>query len=498
MMVHSAGVWLLPTNNPVKLRRFLTYAREMGVSTRGWVVINESDRQDYESIKAFLPVGWEYRRVKAQCYGDAVRACWEWTKDMPWVGLVADDLVPCSSGWDVKLIAELQGWNMVSSNDGWQAQNEDITRSRIHGALVISGDLMRTIGWLFPPNLKHIFHDDFLENIGRAGPCWQIKVEVLVKHLHEALEGKRGPTMDPNSDLWKHDEAIFKSWMEKPVEEPDGFASVVSRVKALMERSGVKTFMPDFTGLSLMIATPSIDGTYQGDYVIGLYRTMEALRQYKCNSRWSEERYTADIALARSKILASFLRSDCSHLLMVDADMGWEPKDVMRMLAAKKDFVAVAGPKKRYPLTFAANWTDDKGNPKALEYDPNSGTIEVSEIGCAFVLITRSCAERVYKGYPELTYIGMTGEQERLVFAPMVWHKRIMSEDWAFCKRWRGVGGTVHMIPDIALKHIGTHCFQGSFRQAIEEQQREAARIAEQEQQRKSSESAQAMLTAAE
>ena len=469
----NAGVWLLPTRNRLdNVRRFLSAAREMGCSSSGWILVNEDEleanKAAYEALKPYAPgPKWQIIGVKADSYGAALRAVWPKVKDMQWVGLVSDDLVPCSSGWDVSLINSLQGWNMVSSGDGWQCQSADINKSRMHGATAFSGDLLREIGWLFPPKLKHIFHDDIMEAVGRETNCWQIRVDILVKHLHEALEGVRGPTMDPNSLLWQHDEAIYKEWVAAEKE------ATVARVKGLMTRYGVKTMKADYAGVSLMIATPSIDGRYEGNYVISLFQTMEMLKQQGVPSQWSEERYTADIALARSKLLAAFRRSSCSHLLMVDADMDWEPQAVARLFCAKADLVAVAGPKKRYPLSFAANYTDDFGSPLNLQYDAENGTMEVSEIGAAFVLLTRNCVERMCAAYPELEYFGLTGEKEHLLFAPQVWNKRIMSEDWSFMRRWRAIGGKVLMAPDISLGHTGHHTFRGSFKDAIESQHRE-------------------------
>lgn len=473
----NAGVWLLPTKGRIdNLKRFLSASREMGSATSGLILVNEDEleanRGLYEAVKPYAPSPkWQIIGVKADSYGAAIRAVWPRIKDMQWVGLVSDDLVPCSSGWDTGLVSSLQGWNMVSSNDGWQAQSADINRSRMHGATVFSGDLLREIGWLFPLGLKHIFHDDIFETIGRETNCWQIRPDILVKHLHEALEGVRGPTMDPTSLLWQHDQAVYKEWVEQ---EKD---ATVERVRSLMRRYGVRTMRPNLEGVRLMIATPSIDGKYEGNYVISLFQVMELMKQHGVPSQWSEERYTADVALARSKLLASFRRSNCTHMLMVDADMDFEPQSVMRLFCANTDFVAVAGPKKRYPLSFAANFTDDYGNPLNLQYDADSGTMEVSEIGAAFVLLSRNCVEKMCAAYPELEYIGLTGEVEHLLFAPQVWNKRVMSEDWSFCRRWKAIGGKVLMCPDIALGHTGHHTFRGSFKDAIEAQSAERQKL---------------------
>lgn len=448
--------WLLPTKGrPENLKRFMRAAREMGTSTPGIVLVNADDKTDYREAMALAPDGWLlYVVPAAKTYGDALRWVWDAVKDLPWVGLVSDDLVPCTPNWDKHLLQSLTGWNFVSSNDGWQAPR------RMHGAVAWSGELLRAVGWLFPEGLTHVFHDDMWETIGRETGCWQVRMEVMVKHLHESLGGTIGPTMDTQSVLWLGDAARYETWTlggEKDV--------AIAAVKALMAEKQVIAMKPDFAGVSLMIGVPAIDGKYESAFVAGVFQTFEAMKQQGVVCHLAEEKYTADISLGRAKIFAAFLRSGASHLLMIDADMGWEVEAVFRLFCAKKDFVAIAGPKKRYPLQFAANHTDAAGNPINLVYDTASGTMEVSEVGSAFALITRAMAEKLVRCYPELEYVGISGESEWAVFNPMVQARRYYSEDFAFCRRWRDIGGAVHIVPDVNLTHTGAHQFKGNFLQ---------------------------------
>ena len=469
------GVWLLPTYNRLpNLRRFMIAAREMGTGTPGWILVNKSEwaerQAEYEALKPLLVQNWTFKVVDADTYGGAIRAVWNEVKDFKWIGLVADDLIPSSSIWDQQLIRELKGWNVVSSNDGWQA-SENIMLGRLHGAIVWSGPLARAVGWIFPEGFDHIFHDNVWESLGRESGCWQTKMSVLCKHAHEALQGIRGPTMDPESALWKHDQAAFETWVAT---EKD---ACVHRIVQCMEANGVKKMTPDYTGMMIMIASPVIDGKYESTFVQSLYKTMQLFAAQKVTVAWAEEKYTADIALARCNLFSAFLRSQCTHLLMIDADMGWDEGAIMRLVAAKKDFVAVAGPKKRYPLSFAANYTDDLGNPLPLVFDKESGTMEVGEIGMAFCLITRSCAEKMVEAYKELEFSGATGETGWGVFIPMVVKGRWYSEDFAFCKRWTMLGEHCYFIPDVALSHTGFHTFVGSFREVMMEQAERDAQL---------------------
>ena len=458
------GCWLLPTRGRVSnLRRFLSSAREMGCSTPGMVILDSDDFADnefaYKQAMALAPPGWVVRIIENpdRCYGGALRTVWDGVKDMDWIGLVSDDLVACSSNWDVSLVRALNRWNFVSSNDGWQSQTGDIARDRMHGAIVWAGELARAVGWIFPDGLNHIFHDDVWEIIGRETGCWQVRKDILVKHLHEALDGKVGPTMDQSSDLWKHDQAWYQNWLKTEKDE------VVSRVRALQGQCGIRTMRADFTGVKLMIGTPCIDGKYESAYMTSLFQTLQMLRDNGVTVMVAEEKFTADISLARSKIFGAFLRSDCTHLLTIDSDMGWQPEAISRLFVANKDFAAAAGPKKRYPLQFAASYTDAQGNPIMLQLDAETGTMEVGEIGSAFAMITHAVADKMVQSYPELAYIGVSGETEFAIYNPMVTNARYRSEDFAFCTRWRNIGGHVYMIPEIRLQHIGSHTFEGSF-----------------------------------
>lgn len=456
-------MFILPTRNRLgNLKRFVSAAREMGTRMPGLVVVNQDDwdehKEQYERLKGLFPENWDYKIVTADCYGEAVRQVWSTVEHGPWIGLVSDDLVPSTANWDEKLVSRLRGWNVVYSNDGWQAP------ARMHGAIVWSGDLARAVGYIFPPKLKHIFHDDLWETLGRETGCAHPHMDIMCKHLHESLEGIRGPSMDPTSDLWKHDEAVFKEWLAT---EKD---ATVARIRALMERRGVKALKADYTGMKVMIGVPSIDGKYESNFVISLYKTFDLFKTNGVPCQFAEEKYTADIAYGRSKLLAAFLRSGCTHFLMIDADMGWGEDAIVRLVYAKKDFVAIAGPKKRYPISFAANYTDDDGHPINLSLDTDSGTMEVGEIGMAFCLITRGCAEKMTQAYPELQYTGVTQEAEWGLFIPMIHKGRWYSEDFAFCKRWRMIGGHCHFVPDVALSHTGSHTFTGSFSQTVQQQ----------------------------
>lgn len=214
---------------------------------------------------------------------------------------------------------------------------------------------------------------------------------------------------------------------------------------------------------SILLATPNGDGKYDQTYVYSLLETVITCRNLGINIERAEFPFCADLPLARAKLFGKFLRSEHTHMMMIDSDMGFAAADVFRMLEFGEEFVAAAGPKKLSTIEFAYGSQDDYRNPVPVIPQEN-GLFEITDVGGAFVLISRSCAEKMAKAYHErLGFDGDNGEDEYAVYDPIVLNRaRRLSEDYAFCWRWRKIGGKVLILPDIKLKHTGTNTWIGA------------------------------------
>ena len=133
------------------------------------------------------------------------------------------------------------------------------------------------------------------------------------------------------------------------------------------------------------------------------------------------------ITRARNYCVDEFLRSDCTHLMFIDSDIGFNSNDVMTMLALMSDeseYDILCGP---YPKK-CISWEKiklavDKGfadqDASVLEkfvgdyvFNPANGKneikiaepAEVLESGTGFMMIKRSALEKMTKEYPHLMY----------------------------------------------------------------------------------------------
>jgi len=444
------GLWLLPSKNrPDSLKRFFEAYKATKSTTQVCVIVNYDD-MNHSAVGVDIPEGCSVRSMRGvDCVADAINnASLFILKDteIEWIGLICDDHVPESESWDVKLIERLNGYNFISSNDGWQAPK------RMHGAVAFSADLVRAVGWLYPPGIKHSFQDDAWEYIAARTGIWQTDMGVMVRHMHVSTAQRRDDVSDVIKERFSHDEKVYRTWKR------DDAGKTIERIQDLMKSKGVGLSMPDLSGISLLIATPSGERKYVGTYVKFLMGTRDLLRNLGANVDWAEAPYMADLPYARAKMIGAFHRSPHTHILCVDDDMGADPEDVVRMLIADRDFVAAAGQKKTEgKMEFA--WTPFFEGSNTLEVD-SVGVLTIPEVGGAFVMLSRACIERMIAAYPELAFDEDSGAVEYDLFCPLIVRKpgggrRRLPEDYAFCHRWRQTGGKVFLMPDIGLDHVG-------------------------------------------
>lgn len=238
------------------------------------------------------------------------------------------------------------------------------------------------------------------------------------------------------------------------------------------------TETPNLSHIRLLISTPCDGNNLDMFYVSSLSQTIGMIRELGGWVNWHTSPGCADLPLARAKLLGKFYRSDATHMLLVDADMGWEANSVLRLLLADREYIGAAGPKKGYPIIFAANNASEDGEIWPTEVEVDTGIIQCTEVGAAFMLMNKSCASKMVEAYKD-TLGWDSGENitEYAVYDPMVFTtpkgKRMRwSEDFSFCKRWRALGGKIYLCPEIELKHTGSHTWSAKQSDNFREQDR--------------------------
>jgi hypothetical protein len=214
-------LWLLPSRaRPGNLARFFAAYEKTGGSTPGVVILDAADekanRPAYHETRRQLPLGWSLRITDGVTQGEKLAELWPELVGAGWLGLIGDDCVPETPAWDRKMVGALDGANIVSCNDGWQAPR------RLGNCWIMAGDLVRGVGYIFPPGLQHLYVDDVWETIGQAAQCWRCLMSVRVEHRH-VLKGEADAdethrrvygsnTSNALGGLWPQDGEAYERW----------------------------------------------------------------------------------------------------------------------------------------------------------------------------------------------------------------------------------------------------------------------------------------------
>lgn len=205
------------------------------------------------------------------------------------------------------------------------------------------------------------------------------------------------------------------------------------------------------------------------------------------------------ITRARNYCVDEFLRSDSTHLLFVDSDIGFSPQDVLAMLALMGDdyqFDVMCGPYPKKNISWEKiKAAVDKGmadeDPNRLEDfvgdfvfnpiiepgAPNTISLmepaRILEAGTGFMMIKKSVFQRYRDHFgPDIMYKpdhvrseAFDGSREiGMYFQAAIdpKSKRYLSEDYWFCQNLKEIGLKVALCPWMRLQHVGSYIFNGS------------------------------------
>jgi GT2 family glycosyltransferase len=234
---------------------------------------------------------------------------------------------------------------------------------------------------------------------------------------------------------------------------------------------------------NIFFATPCYGGLLTDQYFLSMFRVSQVLMQHGINFRITTLRNESLISRARNILTAMFLDSDCTHLMFIDADIEFQPDDVIRALAYDKAIIAGAYPKKALDIEaikrggsgvqYAINFKFV--NPETKQVRIENGAIEVLDASTGFFLVKRETIEKMIYAYPELHYRNDSNIDPKLnKYCYNLWDvrldpqdSRLLSEDYSFCRRWQELGGEIWLDPNTKLNHIGSYTFEGDVSQII-------------------------------
>lgn len=240
--------------------------------------------------------------------------------------------------------------------------------------------------------------------------------------------------------------------------------------------------------MKICIATPMYGGNAKSVFIASLTELTQALSVAGHSVTQVNLTNESLITRARNTLAHIFLQSDSDALLFIDGDHSFVASDIVKMIESGKDLIGAIYPMKsinwdnvrkaallgkdnleKYSGIFAVNML--KNENQAFSSD---APFRVMDIGTGMMFITRKVfddLEPICPKYVSNSYGGSIpfGEIITEYFTTVINGDNILlSEDYAFCHMWRGLGNDVWAAPWVRITHAGDYNFSGSFLGLVE------------------------------
>jgi hypothetical protein len=249
----------------------------------------------------------------------------------------------------------------------------------------------------------------------------------------------------------------------------------------------------------IFIATPCYGGQIGEPYFRSMMRLAILCNKFDIKYTISTLANESLITRGRNTLVSFFMENkDATHLFFIDADIEFNPEDLLRQVAYDKPVVVGAYPKK------AINWDSIISAARNPDLDENAQSIEghssnyvvnfdflkdengnrtpqvqivdnlvrLKDAGTGFMCIKKEVIQQMMDAHPELKYVNDINVDQK--FEPFMYalfdtmidpeSRRYLSEDYMFCRLWQNMGGDVYLDPRTALNHVGHYTFRGNIR----------------------------------
>jgi hypothetical protein len=261
----------------------------------------------------------------------------------------------------------------------------------------------------------------------------------------------------------------------------------------------------------IYILTPCYGGLCYVNYVSCLMQTIEIFKTFNVNLQVEFCRNDSLVSRARNNLVARAMSDpNMTHIFFIDADISWDPIDILKLMIANKQLIGGIYPLKHY------NWQNlikDTKNPQntnivksllekknnsqfknlisdesmiqhnLLKYNVNylSSTLNIEQnltkvkhLATGFMMIQRNLIEKMSRAFPSTKYVDdvnfLRPHENEFAYALFdcgVEEGHYFSEDWLFCHRWTKMGGDIWIDVSINLTHTGIEDYQGSYLASI-------------------------------
>ncbi len=200
--------------------------------------------------------------------------------------------------------------------------------------------------------------------------------------------------------------------------------------------------------------------SFHPNYTHSLARAMPALMQAGIAVDLCHIADHCHVDDARNAIVREFLMSKADALVFIDNDVGFEPRDLVNLCLYDRDVVGGVYPMKQteeeYPVRLP------EGHEIRADAD---GLVEVLGLPTGFLKIKRHVLEKLEANETRKFY---GRGQSRLMRPHAIIFERTYKDgvrysgDYAFCEKWKAMGGKLYVDPEMRFTHEGAFLWSGT------------------------------------
>lgn len=215
--------------------------------------------------------------------------------------------------------------------------------------------------------------------------------------------------------------------------------------------------------MKVVLATPTMERPYP-QYLEALEASALLLNAAGWESLSVFEVGNCYISGARATLLRKALDAKPDAIVFLDHDLSWSPDALLKLISTDDEVVAGTYRFKQDEESYMGRpIVDGNGRPSIGK----GQCIKAACVPAGFLKVTPKAIDRFMEAYPELCYgsrwypfvdLFNHGAHGRLWFG----------EDYAFCRRWNDLGGSVWLMPDLDITHHSTtQAYPGNFHQFL-------------------------------
>lgn len=226
--------------------------------------------------------------------------------------------------------------------------------------------------------------------------------------------------------------------------------------------------------IKLFVATPMYGAVCHNSYALALADLSVACYKYEIPMKIHTINNDALIINARNVLAHEFLKTDFTHMLFIDADVGFSYKEALSLIQEDKDIIAGIYPKKTIDWARLEKAVKAGVSTNQLKYYTATHTftifgdtevsmdtpLEVPTAPTGFMLIKRGVFEALQDKVDKYEHPDCD-EKIDAFFDVEIADGKLYSEDNYFCRLWRSIGGKVYIAPWVCLPHTGNFSYQG-------------------------------------